>query len=44
MISLCNDDVVDVNILKDEIERLILTLENMKSKPLDVIVDLKKLL
>ncbi len=44
MVTLCTDDIVETDFLKDEIERLILTLENMKSKPFDVIVGLKKLL
>jgi len=44
LIDLINQDVVDSSILRDEIERLIRTLDMMESKPTDVIVDLKKLL
>jgi len=44
MISLCNEKIVDKSILKDEIERLVATLQNMESKPTSVIIDLEKLL
>jgi len=44
MVKMCNDEIVDVDLLKDEVERLVLTLDNMKSKPLDVLVNLKRLL
>jgi len=43
-ISLCKKGVVDIDIIKDEIERLILTLGNMDKEPTHVILDLKKLL
>lgn len=44
LVTLINQKVVDASILRDEIERSIATLDNMESKPLDIIVDLKKLL
>ena len=44
MVSLCNTRIVDKSILKDEIERLSITLQNMESKPTSVIDDLEKLL
>lgn len=44
IITMCNDKTVDVDIIKDEIERLILTLDNMETEPTHVISDLKKLL
>ena len=44
MISLCKDDIVDVDILKDEIDRLIRTYQDMETKPTEIIVELRKLL
>lgn len=44
IVTMCNAKTVDVDILKDEIERLILTLDNMENEPTHVISDLKKLL
>lgn len=44
MISLCNDGIVDVNILKDEIDRLIRTFQDMETIPTEIIVELRKLL
>ena len=44
MISLCKDEIVDVDILKDEIDRLIRTFQDMETKPTEVIVELRKLL
>lgn len=44
IVTMCNDETVDVDILKDKIERLILTLDNMEKEPTHVISDLKKLL
>ena len=44
IVSMCDDKTVDVDIMKDEIERLILTLDNMENEPTHVISDLKKLL
>ncbi len=43
-ITLCKDDTVDVDIIKDEIERLIITLKSFKPEPVEVIVELRKLL
>lgn len=43
-ISLCEKDIVDVDILKDEIERLVATLHTLESEPTEVIVELRKLL
>jgi len=43
-ISLCKKDIVDVDILKDEIERLIATLHTLKPEPTETIVELRKLL
>ncbi len=44
IVTMYNDKTVDVDIMKDEIERLILTLDNMANEPTHVISDLKKLL
>jgi len=44
MVSLCNDKIVDVDILKDEIERLITTFQKMDKIPTDIVVELRKLL
>lgn len=44
LISLIEQNAVDSSILRDEIERLIATFEEMKPRPTDVIVKLKKLL
>ena len=43
-ISLCQDDTVDVDIIKDEIERLIITLQSFKPEPTEIIDKLRKLL
>ena len=43
-ISLCEKDIVDVDILKDEIERLLATLHTLESEPTEIIVELRKLL
>jgi len=43
-ISLCKKDIVDVDILKDEIERLIATLHKLEPEPTETIVELRKLL
>lgn len=43
-LSLCKKDIVDVDILKDEIERLIATLHELQPEPTEIIVDLRKLL
>ncbi len=44
IVTMCDDKTVDVDIMKDEIERLILTLDHMVNEPTHVISDLKKLL
>lgn len=44
IVTMCKDKTVDVDIMKDEIERLILTLDGMDNEPTHVISDLKKLL
>lgn len=44
VVIMSNDNTVDVDVMKDEIERLILTLDNMEKEPTHVISDLKKLL
>ncbi len=43
-ISLCKKDIVDIDILKDEVERLIATLHVLKPEPTETIVELRKLL
>ena len=43
-ISLCQDNTVDVDIIKDEIERLIITLQSFKPEPTEIIDKLRKLL
>ena len=44
VISLCTKDVVDIDILKDEVDRLIATLHELKPEPTETIVELRKLL
>lgn len=44
VVDMGNDNTIDVDIMKDEIERLILTLDNMENEATQVMSDLKKLL
>lgn len=44
VVDMGNDNTIDVDIMKDEIERLILTLDNMENEPTQLMSDLKKLL
>jgi len=44
VITLCISEVVDVDILKDELERLIATLHTLEPEPTEIIVELRKLL
>lgn len=44
MVTMSENELIDIDIMKDEIERLILTLDNMDKEPTHVISDLKKLL
>ena len=44
VITMSNNDTIDIDIMKDEIERLILTLDNIDKEPTHIISDLKELL
>ena len=44
VVTMADRDIVDIDIMKDEIERLVMTLDNMDKEPTHVISDLKKLL
>jgi len=44
VVDMSSNNTIDVDIMKDEIERLILTLDNMENEPTHIISDLKKLL
>jgi len=44
VVKMSNEKIIDFDIIKDEIERLILTLDNMEKEPTLIISDLKKLL
>ena len=44
IVTMSKNNIIDIDVMKDEIERLILTLDNMESEPTHVISDLKKLL